>query len=167
MFTYCPTCKNTLENNANHYSCPACGFDYYFNANPSSGVILINNKNQIYLGLRTQEPKSGMWELPGGFINLHESAEDGVMREIKEELGIGLDNLSFFKSYSNDYFYKGTQYYPLDLFFVSKVNLDEIKPTDADEFSEGRFFDFDKIPFEKLAFESNKKVLIDYSKSIK
>jgi 8-oxo-dGTP pyrophosphatase MutT (NUDIX family) len=165
MFTYCPKCKNVLAKDGNHYSCPACGFDYYFNANPSAGVILKNGDGQVYLGLRAREPKSGLWELPGGFINLHETAEDGARREIKEELGIDLDNLTFFKSYSNDYLYKGTQYYPLDLFFVAEVGLSAINPIEADEFTEGRFFDLDKIPFDKLAFESNKRALEDYSKS--
>ena len=167
MFTFCPKCKEVLKVTGNHFSCGACGFDYYFNANPASGAILVNDKKQIYLGLRTRQPGAGLWELPGGFINLHESAEDGVKREIKEELGLDLNNLTFFKSYSNEYLYKGMQYYPLDLFFISKINSDDIRQVDTEEFSEGKFFDIDKIPYEKLAFESNKKVLKDYSKSVK
>lgn len=167
MFTYCPECKNKLDNQNNHYFCRSCGFDYYFNASPASGVIIFNDKKQIYLVLRAREPKAGFWELPGGFININESAEDGALREIKEELGLDLDNLIFFKSYPNDYLYKGTQYYPLDLFFVSKVNYKEIKPIEAEELIDGKFFDIDKIPFDKLAFQSNKKVLKDYLESVK
>ncbi len=167
IFTYCPICKNSVHINGNHCACPACGFDYYFNPAPASAVILLNDKRQIYLDLRTREPKAGLWELPGGFIELHESAEDGAIREIKEELGINLDNIVFFKSYPNDYLYKGAQYYPLDLVFVSKVNLNEIKPVDKEELNDGRFFDIDKIPFDKIAFESNKKALKDYLKLIK
>lgn len=162
MFTFCPTCKNNLEINGNNYHCLVCGFDYYFNANPAVGVIIKNKNSQIYLGLRKREPGSGKWGLPGGFINLHESAEDGAIREIKEELNIDLDNLTFFKSVPNDYFYKGTQYYPLDLFFISKTNLDEIKLLNNEELSDGKFFNINEIPFDDLAFESNRKTLLDY-----
>jgi NADH pyrophosphatase NudC (nudix superfamily) len=167
MFTYCPTCKNSLTKNNHHYSCPTCGFDYYFNANPSAVVILTNNHNQIYLEKRGRNPRAGLWALPGGFINVHESAEGGAIREIKEELGIDLNNLLFFKSYPNDYIYKGTLYYPLDLFFIASVDLNEISPTETEEFSEGKFFDIDHIPFDELAFESNKKALKDYLESNK
>ncbi len=158
MFIYCPKCKNKLDHNDNRCNCSACGFEFYFNPAPAAGVIIINDKNQIYLGLRAREPKAGMWEIPGGFINIGESAEAGAIREIKEELGIDLTDLVYFGSYSNDYLYKEEEYRPLDIFFISKVDRDEIKPTD-EEFEEGKFFDIDKIPFDKLAFKSNKTVL--------
>jgi ADP-ribose pyrophosphatase YjhB (NUDIX family) len=166
MFTYCPKCKNKLNNEDYHYTCANCDFDFYFNASPAVSVILVNDKNQIYLGLRAREPKTGLWELPGGFINIKESAEDATIREIKEELGIELNKnkLDFYKSYPNEYLYKGTRYYPLDLFFIAKVDLNEINPIAPDELTEGQFFDIDKIPFDKLAFSSNYRVLQDYIK---
>lgn len=146
---------------SNHYFC-ACGFDYYNTPNPSSSVILINNKNQIYLAKRAREPKLGSWVIPGGFINFYESAEDAAKREIKEELGVNLNNLNFFCSYSNDYLYKGTQYYPLDIFFISKVDLDEIEPVEKEELSEGRFFDIDKLLINDFAFNSQKQAIKKY-----
>lgn len=167
MFTYCPSCKNKLEQEGYHYFCGVCGFDYYFNASPAAAVIIINNHQQIYLTLRAREPKAGLWDLPGGFININESAENGALREIKEELGIELDNLTFFKSCPNEYLYKGTQYYPLDIFFISNVDDKEIKSIEKDEISDDKFFDIDKIPFDKIAFESNKKILKDYLDSLK
>jgi NAD+ diphosphatase len=166
MFTYYPKCKNILSGDDRHCFCSDCGFDFYFNPAPAAGVIIVNDKDQIYLGLRTRDPKAGCWEIPGGFININESAEEGAIREIKEELGIDLIDLAYFRSCSNDYFYKGMEYHPLDIFFIAKVNLREIKPTD-DEFAEGKFFDIDKIPFDKLAFKSNLKVLGDFISSVK
>jgi NAD+ diphosphatase len=162
MSIFCPKCKNELKNDNEHYSCPKCEFDFFFGPPPAAGIILINDKKQIYLNKRAREPKMGFWGLPGGFINLHESAEDGARREAKEELGIDLGEITFFKSYVNDYLYKGTQYYPLDLFFIAPVKKDKIKPGDIDEFTEGKFFDCDKIPFADIAFTSQKQVLKDY-----
>lgn len=42
-------------------------------------VLLIN---------RGLPPYQGMWALPGGFINLDESLEEGARRELKEETGV-------------------------------------------------------------------------------
>jgi len=166
MFKYCPNCKAELSTENNHLFCN-CGFDYYIGPNPAVAVIFINNKNQIYLGRRSREPKKGFWDLPGGFIDFKESAEEAARREIKEELGIELVDINYFCSYSNDYFYKGTQYYPLDLFFIAKVELDEINPIEKEEFIEGKFFNLNEVPSDKLAFKSQKQALEKYIESVK
>ena len=150
MFTYCPKCQDALISDKYHYSCNNCGFDFYFNASPAAGVLIINKKGQVYLARRAREPRAGFWESPGGFINIKESAEEGARREIKEELGLDLGNLVYLGSYPNEYLYKGTQYYPLDIFFVSRVDLDKIKPIETGELSEGRFFDIEEIVFDDI-----------------
>ena len=50
------------------------GFD-----SKSLNLLLIN---------RGIEPYKGSWALPGGFINMNETAEDGALRELKEETGV-------------------------------------------------------------------------------
>ena len=53
----------------------------------ASGVIVKNNK--ILIGLRAEgDSGAGMWEFPGGKIELNESSEDAIKRELKEELDI-------------------------------------------------------------------------------
>ena len=53
----------------------------------ASGVIVKNNK--ILIGLRAEgDSGAGMWEFPGGKIELNESSEGAVKRELKEELNI-------------------------------------------------------------------------------
>ena len=53
----------------------------------ASGVIIKNNK--ILIGLRAEgDSGAGMWEFPGGKIELNESSEDAIKRELKEELDI-------------------------------------------------------------------------------
>ena len=37
---------------------------------------------------RAVEPAKGQWCLPGGFIEIDESIEEGVLRELEEETGI-------------------------------------------------------------------------------
>ena len=53
----------------------------------ASGVIVKNNK--ILIGLRAEgDSGAGMWEFPGGKIELNESSEDAIKRELREELDI-------------------------------------------------------------------------------
>ena len=37
---------------------------------------------------RGREPYKGMWAFPGGFVEIDESADDGVLRELREETGL-------------------------------------------------------------------------------
>ncbi|MDA9594495.1 (deoxy)nucleoside triphosphate pyrophosphohydrolase [bacterium] len=53
----------------------------------ASGVIIKSNK--ILIGLRAEgDSGAGMWEFPGGKIELNESSEDAIKRELREELDI-------------------------------------------------------------------------------
>lgn len=169
MFKYCPNCKNELVHHDNSIHCDKCGFDYYFNPSVGVGLILVNSKNQIFLGIRTKNPGKDMLDMPGGFIEFHESAEDALRREMKEELNLDLKEIKYFASFSNDYKYNGTQYYPLDLFFISYTDKDFIDITNAKdkELKKGEFFDIDKVSLDKLCFVSQRKVLEKYIKEHK
>ena len=53
----------------------------------ASGVVIKNNK--ILIGLRAEgDSGAGMWEFPGGKIELNESSGSAVKRELREELDI-------------------------------------------------------------------------------
>ena len=55
----------------------------------ASGIIIKDNK--ILIGLRSnKDPGGGLWEFPGGKIELEESGLSAVIRELKEELGINV-----------------------------------------------------------------------------
>lgn len=48
------------------------------------------NEKKVLLIKRQYEPFSGMWAIPGGFLNENEEMEDGALRELIEETDIAL-----------------------------------------------------------------------------
>jgi 8-oxo-dGTP diphosphatase len=51
--------------------------------------IVLNAEQQVLIAQRLpHQEKGGMWEFPGGKVELEESAFDALKRELKEEVGI-------------------------------------------------------------------------------
>jgi len=42
---------------------------------------------------RQKDPYKNFWALPGGFIEIQETPEDGALRELQEETGVKIQNL--------------------------------------------------------------------------
>jgi len=55
------------------------------------GAVLIC-KGKILLEKRKGEPGRGKWSIPGGLVELGERIEETVIREVKEETGLDVDN---------------------------------------------------------------------------
>ena len=56
-------------------------------------IALIDNNDQILLSKRPEEKHlSGYWEFPGGKVEKNESPENAIIREVKEELNVDINN---------------------------------------------------------------------------
>lgn len=72
-------------------TCPTHGRRWVFVRNaPCAGTVIVDEAGRIGLGLRAREPYAGLWETPGGFVELGEHPEDAAVREVHEELGLDL-----------------------------------------------------------------------------
>lgn len=120
---YCPRCAspgfNVFEEKS--FKCEDCGFQWYVNMNAAVAAIIYNEKEEILFTRRAFDPAKGTYDLPGGFIDLGETAEEAVKREIKEELNLEVTECRYWKTFPNKYPYKGMEYNTLDLIFFCRV----------------------------------------------
>ena len=103
------------------FSCPACGFHYHFNPAVAAGVIAEDREGRVLLVRRAKEPARGLLGVPGGFVDIGESAEASARREAREETGIEVEDLRFLGSWPNLYEWRGVAYPVVDLYFTGRV----------------------------------------------
>ncbi|MEG1586166.1 MAG: NUDIX domain-containing protein [Bacteroidales bacterium] len=122
-FRFCPACGSIHfeENNAASKKCMSCGFTYYFNPRGATVALILNEHCELLVARRAKEPAKGTLDLPGGFIDSFETAEEAVVREVKEETGLRVEGVNYLFSLPNIYPYSGMDIHTIDLFFECKV----------------------------------------------
>ena len=119
----------------------------------SSGLIIQNNK--VLIGLRSENDNGGgLWEFPGGKIEIDESSEEAVIRELNEELDIVVHkpkkvmqylhrfkNLIYDISFFEVIFFKGS---------IKNIVHDELKWTDLASINNYNFISGDLLIIEGL-----------------
>ena len=58
------------------------------------GAFIINDKGELLLQLRNKAPEKEYWSIPGGRVELFETFEEAVKREVKEETGVEVEIIS-------------------------------------------------------------------------
>jgi len=115
----------------------------------TAGCILYNENNQILLARRVKEPFKDSWTIVGGKVEEGETIEECVLREIKEELGLAIQNLQFITSSIEENF-KG------HLFKGKAIGIPKLK---KDEINEVKFFSIEAIPPLNIGFNHKDLIL--------
>ncbi|MCP3700261.1 MAG: 8-oxo-dGTP diphosphatase MutT [Aliivibrio sp.] len=83
-----------------------------------AAIILNAERDQVFITKRPDKAhKGGFWEFPGGKVEVGESAEQALIRELYEEVGINSTELDLFESLNHDYSDKSLYF---DFFTVTK-----------------------------------------------
>ena len=124
QFKYCPKCGSDqfLDNNFKSKRCAHCGFVYYFNSCASTVGLIFNQKGELLVATRAHEPSKGTYDLPGGFVDMYETGEEAMKREIKEETNLDVVGLKYLFSVPNTYVYSGFEVHTLDMVFECQVD---------------------------------------------
>lgn len=122
-FKYCPRCGSDQFHIHNFKSkkCTSCGFVYYFNSCAAVAGFITDSEGRLMVARRAHDPAKGSLDLPGGFVDMYETAEDALKREILEETSLKIENPAYLFSIPNIYPYSGFEVHTLDLFFTSCV----------------------------------------------
>ena len=125
-FAYCPVCGSPRfeENNFKSKKCAACGFTYYANPCSATAAFIVNDNDEMLVVRRAKEPAKGTLDLPGGFVDMGETVEQGMRREIKEETGLDVHDIQYLFSSPNVYMYSGMGIHTLDMDFLDPVHGD-------------------------------------------
>lgn len=136
---------------------------YYQNVAAAVAVI-IEKEGNILFTVRNREPKLGMLDLPGGFTDPDESAEETCARELKEELNLELqpENFQYFKSQPNNYLYKGIPYKTEDLIFTAKLPDSSEIILEESEIQEIKWIPKREINIQDIGFESLQNAVKSY-----
>ncbi len=160
QFTFCPKCgaENMQFDGNKKTDCIKCGFQYWFNASGAVAALIFNSANELLLTIRKSDPGKGEFDLPGGFIDPDESAEEALIREIKEELNLQITQYRYLRSFPNQYLYKGVVYHTIDLIFVCST-IENAPIIAADDVTGYCWKKPSEISPESMGLNSMKKVI--------
>ena len=95
---YCGRCgsKTVLKKEERAIMCPACNLVIFPLISPAI-IVAITCNNKILLA-KGKNYKGDFYALIAGYVDVGESIEETVVREVKEEVGLDIKNLKYYKS---------------------------------------------------------------------
>lgn len=160
LFNFCPKCgvKTIIFKDNKYFKCKECDFQFFINNAAAVAALILDSTGRLLLCKRKSEPAKGQLDLPGGFVDVEENAESALKREIREELNLKINKLSYFTSMPNHYLYGGTLYYTLDLAFICEIDsFDSIEVND--DISGYVFLQKKDIKIDDIGLDSIKKIV--------
>jgi 8-oxo-dGTP diphosphatase len=83
--------ERDVEDTGSHFPKTAKKTPGIFSPVVGVGAVIFDTAGRVLLVKRRQEPLAGQWSLPGGKLELGETLEAGVAREIREETNLDVD----------------------------------------------------------------------------
>ncbi len=136
---FCGRCggKNSMSKNEHCFVCKKCDLSFYPKISPCIIVAIING-DECLLARQSSWP-AGRYSALAGFIESGETAEQAVNREVMEEVGIKITNLTYF----------GSQSWPfpgqLMLGYIAETTDKNLRVNEL-EIAEAKWFKFDELP---------------------
>ncbi len=167
-YRFCPVCGGDLApqivtlGDPRRPVCQRCGFVSYQNSKPCVGALLVGDDGRILLTRRAIPPFAGWWDLPGGFLELGEHPEGGLIRELQEETGLTVEPQGLIGIYMDQYGDGGDA--TLNLMYLARVVAGVLYPaSDVDAIA---WFRPNELP-EDIAFTCNRRALDDWRKQLR
>ena len=150
---YCSNCGSDKlifripeGDNFERFVCEKCDMVHYNNPRVIVGCLPIYD-NKIVICRRAIDPCKGKWNLPAGFMENGERAEEGALRELKEETGLDGEIVKLHCIYSIPHV---NQVY---MIFLTRIENWTADP--GEESLEVSVFDQQEIPWGDIGFTSS------------
>ncbi len=131
---------------------------FFSNACAAVCALILDSEGKLLVTRRAKDPKKGMLDLPGGFVDPFESVEEALERELREELGVAVSDAKYLCSFPNQYVYSGLTYFTIDLAFICSIDdISKIEP--ADDVEDIVFMAPQSINADDIAFDSIRNII--------
>jgi len=136
---YCGRCGTPTRDRTDESAkeCPACGYIAYPRVSPAM-MALVTRGHEMLLARATRFT-TGMYSALAGFVEPGETIEDCVRREVREEVGLEVDGITYFASQSWAFPHS------LMIAYTAEYAGGEIRLDDA-EIADARWFTADALP---------------------
>ena len=150
---FCSKCGGEIQKvfATTEKKCNLCNLSFFPKLSPAV-MVVIQRKNEILLA-RSAHFNSGVYSAIAGFIDIGETAESAVHREVKEEVGLEISELTYFK----------TQSWPFPDSFMIAFKAKYLRGTiniDMNEIEDARWFNLNNLP-QLPSYPSVSRELID------
>ncbi len=130
--------------------CKNCETIHYSNPLMVTGCLVLH-EGRILLAKRGIEPRKGFWNLPCGFMENAETAEEGALREVEEETGLTVTIERLHSVFS--------VVHANQVYLIFKAEASDTNFTLTPESTEIEFFEPEDIPWKEIAFSSNEHAI--------
>jgi NAD+ diphosphatase len=167
-YAFCPACGSPFGADSAAAApslllCRRCGFHFWQNSKPAVAALITRvhqGRLEALLSRRGVEPHKGMWDLPGGFLCNGENPPDGLARELREELGVGLVQARLYTVGTAEYARDDQAHearFVLSLYYRCEIDLrSPLAP--ADDVTEVRWCSLRELPAD-MAFPADVQAL--------
>lgn len=104
----CPRCGEpgavtTQETDNPSFSCGACPVEVFDSPWVGTIALIENGEGKLLLLRRAVQPQAGLWDLPGGFLTKEETLDECLVREVLEETGLALEEVTYVGNSASTY----------------------------------------------------------------
>lgn len=86
---FCPRCgAEAIVDFPRSLRCTRCDYVAFYNPKPVGCAVPRDAEGRVWLARRGHEPGKGRWSMPGGFVDLGETVETAILRELAEEMQV-------------------------------------------------------------------------------
>lgn len=135
------------------YICDQCGTIHYQNPKIVAGCIP-EWEDRILLCKRAIEPRYGTWTLPAGFLENHESVQQGAVRETAEEANARVQIIGLYALFNIPHISQ--------VYLLFRARLLDLEFSPGSESLETRLFSQEEIPWDTLSFSVVRETLARY-----